>query len=58
MKRYDENFKREVVKRFMARGNKQTLYKWKGELVARRRINEKIIDFTHDPISLTWISHW
>lgn len=44
MKRYDEEFKREVVRRFMGGEtmaglvretgvNKQTLYKWKSELV-------------------------
>lgn len=44
MKRYDEEFKRSVIKRFMAGEtmaslvretgvNKQTLYKWKTELV-------------------------
>lgn len=44
MKRYDEEFKKEVVRRFMAGEtmaglvretgvNKQTLYKWKSEIV-------------------------
>jgi len=44
MKRYDEEFKREVIRRFMGGEtmaglvretgvNKQTLYKWKSELV-------------------------